>query len=104
MLFPSTFLNYIFFLHSLVAFSDVAKEFSLSKPDMVQENIISIEKGRHILQQICASEFVPNDFHSSMNTTLIKIFTGPNASGKSVYLKQVNFIIIIIILKKHCEI
>lgn len=57
---------------------------------MVAENVISIEKGRHILQQLCVDTFVSNDFHSSAENTLVKIFTGPNASGKSVYLKQVS--------------
>ena len=33
--------------------------------------------------------FVPNDTHIESNRGRVKILTGPNASGKSVYLKQV---------------
>lgn len=73
----------------MIAFSDIAKELDLVKPEMVSENVINIEKGRHLLQQLCVDTFVPNDYNSSFSTNLVKIFTGPNACGKSVYLKQV---------------
>jgi DNA mismatch repair protein MSH5 len=37
--------------------------------------------------------FVPNDTHIESNRGRVKILTGPNASGKSVYLKQVGLIV-----------
>lgn len=76
-------------LDSLLAFSEVAKEFDLVKPILVDEHVIEIHKGRHILQQLCVDTYVPNDFASSDANSLIKIITGPNSCGKSVYLKQV---------------
>ena len=44
---------------------------------------------RHPLQELCCNPFVPNDICSGGDSGKIKILTGPNASGKSVYLKQV---------------
>ncbi len=80
---------FFFFLHSLISLSEVAKEFDLVKPELVSDRMIRIQKGRHILQQQCVNTFVPNDFYSSVEDSVVKIFTGPNSSGKSVYLKQV---------------
>ena len=44
---------------------------------------------RHPLQELCVSLFVPNDTEFDKDSGRMKILTGPNASGKSVYLKQV---------------
>ena len=44
---------------------------------------------RHPLQELCVSPFVPNDTFCDVQNGRMKILTGPNASGKSVYLKQV---------------
>jgi hypothetical protein len=74
---------------SLLALSKAARDFNLVKPKIVQGKQIHIKKGRHILQELCVNMFVPNDTHSSEADGFIKILNGPNASGKSVYLKQV---------------
>lgn len=39
---------------------------------------------------MCCSTFVPNDVQSNNSYGRIKILTGPNACGKSIYLKQVD--------------
>ena len=44
---------------------------------------------RHPLQELCASPFVPNDSCFDIEQGRVKLLTGPNASGKSIYLKQV---------------
>ena len=45
---------------------------------------------RHPIQESCCNiTFVPNDTFSGGQHSCMKILTGPNASGKSVYLKQV---------------
>lgn len=41
------------------------------------------------MQELCVSLFVPNDTVFDKDRGRMKILTGPNASGKSVYLKQV---------------
>lgn len=45
---------------------------------------------RHPIQELCCSPFIPNDIQSSGAHGKVKILTGPNACGKSVYLKQVS--------------
>lgn len=45
---------------------------------------------RHPLQELCVNLFVPNDSVIEQDKGRMKVLTGPNASGKSVYLKQVN--------------
>lgn len=89
----TTMLDKIKMLDCLLAFSDVAREFDLVKPNLVMKQQISIKQGRHILQQHCVDSFIANDYDSSSEDGFIKIFTGPNSSGKSVYLKQVALIV-----------
>lgn len=46
---------------------------------------------RHPLQELCCSPFVPNNTRSGGETgSRMKLLTGPNTSGKSIYLKQVS--------------
>ncbi|VDI65653.1 DNA mismatch repair protein MSH5 [Mytilus galloprovincialis] len=80
-------------LDCLLAFATCAKEFNYVKPKLVPENVIDIKSGRHPLQELCCSPFVPNDVCSGQDYSNIKILTGPNACGKSVYLKQVAVIV-----------
>ncbi|KAE8753179.1 hypothetical protein FOCC_FOCC000102 [Frankliniella occidentalis] len=82
-------LSYVGELDCLISFAEVAKEFGYVKPTMTSGQEIFIEKGRHPLQECCVNTYVPNDTFSSKSHGLVKILTGPNASGKSVYLKQV---------------
>jgi DNA mismatch repair protein MSH5 len=74
---------------SLIALALVAKENNYTRPVLTQERILEIKGGRHPLQELCVDDFVPNDTFSGDQHSLMKIITGPNSSGKSVYLKQV---------------
>lgn len=48
---------------------------------------------RHPLAEItCPFTFVPNPIKSGGQYTKVKLISGPNASGKSVYLKMVGMI------------
>ncbi|XP_052240640.1 mutS protein homolog 5-like [Dreissena polymorpha] len=47
----------------------------------------------HPIQELCCSTFVPNDVQSNSEYGRIKVLTGPNACGKSIYLKQVALIV-----------
>ena len=73
-----------------MALAMTARENNFVKPDCTAENVIRVERGRHPLQELCTNPFVPNDVVVEPNSQRMKILTGPNASGKSVYLKQVN--------------
>ena len=52
---------------------------------------VSFYCSRHAIQEMCCSTFTPNDTLSNGEYGKIKVLTGPNACGKSVYLKQVGF-------------
>jgi DNA mismatch repair protein MSH5 len=73
----------------LIALALVAKENNYVRPVLTKERVLEIEGGRHPLQELCVDDFVPNDTFSGDQHSLMKIITGPNSSGKSVYLKQV---------------
>ncbi|RMZ45157.1 DNA mismatch repair protein Msh5 [Aspergillus flavus] len=101
-------------IDSLLAMSQAASFYRLVRPKIVRENVISIKGGRHILQELTVSSYVPNDTllvggklgvwapcSSSKSQTALEawgtpsmlLLTGPNYSGKSVYMKQVALII-----------
>ncbi|MEB3310877.1 MAG: DNA mismatch repair protein MutS [Snowella sp.] len=70
-------------------------------PDIIEGRLVEIVDGRHpvVEQSLAAGFFVPNSTHlgysdsesAQTNPDLI-ILTGPNASGKSCYLRQVGLI------------
>ncbi|XP_048489211.1 mutS protein homolog 5-like [Plutella xylostella] len=80
-------------LDCLIAISKVCKEFSFVQPELTHEKVIHITRGKHPLHLLTCDDFVPNDLHSDGDSGFVKIFTGPNASGKSVYMKQVGLIV-----------
>lgn len=71
-------------------------------PEMVEGRLIEIVDGRHpvVEQSLAAGFFVPNSTHlgysdsesTQGNNPDLVILTGPNASGKSCYLRQVGLI------------
>ncbi|CAG9796838.1 unnamed protein product [Diatraea saccharalis] len=76
-------------LDCLIAISKVSKEFGFIQPTLVSDKVLSIKQGRHPLAAATCEAFVPNDTDSSLETGFVKILTGPNSSGKSVYMKQI---------------
>lgn len=80
-------------LDCLLSLAASATEFNYVRPSVVSEGVININGGRHPIQEVCCSPFVPNDTLSNLNNGKMKVLTGPNASGKSVYLKQVALIV-----------
>ncbi|KAJ5794039.1 DNA mismatch repair protein MutS core [Penicillium paradoxum] len=93
-------------IDSLLALTQAASFYKLSRPRMVEENVIKIKGGRHILQELMVSSYVPNDTNlvggsdpvingscsMDQNPSML-VLTGPNYSGKSIYMKQVALII-----------
>ncbi|KAF2632157.1 hypothetical protein BU25DRAFT_487709 [Macroventuria anomochaeta] len=107
-------------LDTLLALAQGAKTYNLVRPRITLENTIQIKQGRHILQERTVSSFVPNDTFivagagdngsdadqcrgsssclqgssvSQEGGPSMLVLTGPNYSGKSVYLKQVALIV-----------
>lgn len=71
-----------------LSFAKSAKDNRYVKPELVTENILTIENSRHPVIEKLVDEFIPNstEFNS---TNFIHILTGPNMSGKSTYIRQV---------------
>ncbi|KAF2131755.1 hypothetical protein P153DRAFT_429981 [Dothidotthia symphoricarpi CBS 119687] len=114
-------------LAHLLALAQGAKMYNLCRPRMTHENVIHIKAGRHMLQELTVSSFVPNDallvggpgedashdnssqqhdvasshqvvsshrrVYEPESSPSMLVLTGPNYSGKSVYLKQVALIV-----------
>lgn len=72
----------------MICYADISLKNNYSKPELVEENMLSIENGRHPLQEICCDTFIPNDTLITVDPR-IHFITGANYSGKSVYMKQV---------------
>ncbi|XP_043255109.1 mutS protein homolog 5-like [Colletes gigas] len=79
-------------LDTLMAFSKVARDYNYARPVVTESKIIDIREGRHPLLE-CLTTFVPNDIRSGNGGSLIKVVTGPNSCGKSVYLKQIGLVV-----------
>lgn len=85
-------------LDVLCSFAEIAVYQGYCRPQMTPTREVSITEGRHpvVEQSLPAGFFVPNsaalgEGQEQRNPDLI-ILTGPNASGKSCYLRQVGLI------------
>lgn len=89
---------------ALLALSLGAEKYGWKAPCVVEGSVIYIEGGRHPLQELVVPAFVPNDCYLAAGHEDIQsipgeaqprtmVLTGPNHSGKSVYLKQVAIIV-----------
>ena len=76
-------------LDAFYALSVSALKYGYIKPEIVSDGNIVIEEGRHpvVEKNLPSGTFVGNDLDIG-GETQIAILTGPNMSGKSVYLRQ----------------
>ncbi|CEF62377.1 DNA mismatch repair protein MutS, C-terminal domain and DNA mismatch repair protein MutS, core domain and DNA mismatch repair protein MutS, clamp domain and P-loop containing nucleoside triphosphate hydrolase domain-containing protein [Strongyloides ratti] len=82
-------LKIIALVDCVVALASVSKELKWCRPTMVKEPILEISKARHpIAECLAGNSYVPNPINSGGSHTKVKLISGPNASGKSVYLKM----------------
>ncbi|KAF9933799.1 MutS protein msh5 [Linnemannia zychae] len=106
-------------LDVLISFAQVARLRNYRRPTLVEGTILQIVNGRHPLQELVVDSFVRNNtcvggtekYFSALNEKTdgetssyslktdnpqlenrVMVLTGPNSSGKSVYLKQVALI------------
>jgi len=87
-------------LAEIDVFSSLAEVAALNryvKPELTEDDVISIKGGRHpvVERSLSSDGFVPNDTYLSNRDAQLVILTGPNMSGKSTYLKQVALIVLL---------
>jgi DNA mismatch repair protein MSH5 len=81
-------------LDALISLALAAGELGLSRPVMKSECGVSIVNGRHLLVQRVVQNFIPNDCLLG-GSHKVGLITGPNCSGKSIYLKMVGTIVLL---------
>uniref|UniRef100_A0A452FBP6 MutS protein homolog 5 n=1 Tax=Capra hircus TaxID=9925 RepID=A0A452FBP6_CAPHI len=80
-------------LDVLLALASAARDYGYSRPRYSPQLLgVRIQNGRHPLMELCARTFVPNSAECGGDIGRVKVITGPNSSGKSIYLKQVGLI------------
>ncbi|XP_054347298.1 mutS protein homolog 5 isoform X3 [Pongo pygmaeus] len=80
-------------LDVLLALASAARDYGYSRPRYSPRVLgVRIQNGRHPLMELCARTFVPNSTECGGDKGRVKVITGPNSSGKSIYLKQVGLI------------
>ncbi|KAM3287524.1 DNA mismatch repair protein MSH5 isoform X10 [Capsicum chacoense] len=79
-------------LDCILALALVARQNNYVRPNLTAEDLLDIRSGRHVLQEMTVDTFIPNDTKIS-HEGRINIITGPNYSGKSIYIKQVALIV-----------
>lgn len=83
--------NFIAQVDALQGLAKVASENGYTKPVINDQDIISIEEGRHpvVEKMIKGERYVPNSIEMDNTRNQILLITGPNMAGKSTVLRQV---------------
>jgi DNA mismatch repair protein MutS len=84
-------------LDVLAALAEVAARHGYVRPVVDDSTVIEIEKGRHsVVEQMMpgGARFVANDAALDAEGSRFVVITGPNMSGKSVYIRQVALIVL----------
>jgi DNA mismatch repair protein MutS len=77
-------------LDGFAALAEVAKSNNYTRPQFAEKQTLEIREGRHpVVEQ--REEFVPNDLLLGDDEYLV-VLTGPNMSGKSVFIRQIALI------------
>ncbi|XP_063055890.1 mutS protein homolog 5 isoform X2 [Engraulis encrasicolus] len=81
-------------LDCLMAMALASQEYGYTSPTLTpHSSVIRLAESRHPLLELCCPVFVSNKLLSSETEGKVKVLTGPNSSGKSIYLKQVGLIV-----------
>jgi DNA mismatch repair protein MSH5 len=93
-------------LDCIISFAMVSQLNNYSRPKMVEERVLYLNQSRHPLLEVAlqtmrrsdvssTTTFIPNDLELAADREgCVKILSGPNSSGKSVFLKQCALIVI----------
>ncbi len=84
-------------LDVIAGLAEIAAARGYVRPEMVEEDTIEIEVGRHpiVERELPGGAFVANDTRLSSDAGRIAILTGPNMAGKSTFLRQVALIVLL---------
>lgn len=77
-------------LDALASLAEVAATSGYCRPELSEGRELEIEAGRHpvVEQLLVDASFTPNDLQLGAPSPDLIVLTGPNASGKSCYLRQ----------------
>ncbi len=89
----------IAFIDVIVAFSRVANENNLVRPEFNDDNCVEIIDGWHPIVKKLTSNFIHNDVIMNDQDDIMLI-TGPNMSGKSTYMRQ--FVVTVLMAQIGC--
>lgn len=84
-------------LDVLATLAEVAAHHGYSRPVVDDSLAIEIEEGRHpVVEEMMPGDtrFVPNDTDLDAEDQRLLVITGPNMSGKSVYIRQAALIVL----------
>jgi DNA mismatch repair protein MutS len=78
------------------ALAEVALRYRYTRPQLDEGSTIEIRAGRHPVVELTLKDepFVPNDCLLSSDE-MVHIITGPNMSGKSVFIRQIALIVLL---------
>jgi len=82
-------------LDALAALAERAVALEWTRPELVAEQRLTIDGGRHpIVERFAGSPFVPNGLRLDAERRML-IITGPNMGGKSTYMRQAALIAVL---------
>ena len=82
-------------LDVLSTLAERAEALNLSQPELIDDEIIDIREGRHlVVEQVLDTPFIPNDVSFNSERRML-IVTGPNMGGKSTYMRQTALIVLL---------
>ncbi len=90
----------IAYLDAIGGLAEVADDFNYVRPTVNETSLLRVKNGRHaVVEKLFADEeiqFIANDAGLGGNgAPQIALITGPNASGKSTYLRQIALIVLL---------
>lgn len=87
------------YIDTVVSLAQLANEFDMVRPQMVEEGATDITDGRHLTVQhslrVSGTNFVTNSCHLDPSGKQCWVVSGPNMGGKSTFLRQ-NAIIVVL--------
>jgi DNA mismatch repair protein MutS len=84
-------------LDCIQSLAEVAFRNSYVRPDVNDEDVIDVKRGRHpvVEKTLPAGEpFIPNDIYLDNSEFQILMITGPNMAGKSIILRQTGLLVL----------